>query len=80
MNPYRTLLPLYDYVLGFYLFRYPLSKKARRLIYAAGLIGLLGHAGADLLAFRIDRRGQLRLYFQCVARRACHDLCDFRVL
>lgn len=45
MNPYRTLLPLYDYVLGFYLFSYPLSKKARCLIYAAGLIGLLGTLG-----------------------------------
>ena len=32
-------------MLGFYLFSYPLSKKARCLIYAAGLIGLLGTLG-----------------------------------
>lgn len=41
MNPYRALIPLYDYVLGAYLLHEPLSKGKRRLIYAAGLLGFV---------------------------------------
>lgn len=45
MNPYRGLTALYDYVLGAYLLAYPLSKKTRSCLYAAGIIGFVSTLG-----------------------------------
>lgn len=39
VDPYRGLSALYDYVLGYYLFAYPLGKGARRALYASGVLG-----------------------------------------
>ena len=36
------------FVLGYYLYRYPLRKKARCCLYAAGFMGLLGAAGVSV--------------------------------
>ena len=39
INPYRTLTPLFYFVLGHYLFAYPPAPRTRRLFYAAGITG-----------------------------------------
>lgn len=37
------------FVLGYYLYRYPLSKKAQKWVYAGGVLGLMGAIGVSTL-------------------------------
>lgn len=37
------------FVLGYYLYRYPLGRKMQRVIYAGGLVGLIGAIGVSTL-------------------------------
>lgn len=61
MNPYRSLMPVFYFVLGHYLHTYPLGRRARRLLYAAGVAGLIATAG--LSVWLSNMRGATDSYF-----------------